>query len=164
MRNEVIEKHYRENYNRLVKIVSRRLGYNPHLSEEAVQEAYTKALEHWDVYDHKRSFDGWFVTILNNCVVNVTRQEKDRGISIEEVGQLSEDEENLLRLDNNLVSREVRKMIMGTESALHKDIIYLFFIKGLSLKSILSLTEATSLSMVKKVISRFRQTTVESLK
>ncbi len=61
-----IEAHYRANYERLARSIGHRVGYGN--SEDAVQEAYTRALKYWSAFDPDTgTFTQWFTSILNNA-------------------------------------------------------------------------------------------------
>lgn len=64
-RNRVVEQHYRANYNKLVSQSKGILGSN---SEDAIQEAYVRAIQYWPSFDAELgSFDEWFSSILRNA-------------------------------------------------------------------------------------------------
>lgn len=80
--NEFIETYYRENYKERLKFARKRVGnYNLALAEEALQEAFCRALKYFPTYDPKEDFEAWFGKILINCINDVKRIEGDRGVS-----------------------------------------------------------------------------------
>ncbi len=69
-RDTQIEAHYRDNYKRLERSIGHRVGYTN--SEDAVQEAYTRALKYWSSFDpDEGTFTQWFTSILNNAQKDV---------------------------------------------------------------------------------------------
>jgi RNA polymerase sigma factor (sigma-70 family) len=64
-RNIFIEGHYRLNYHRLVGYMARRIG--PNNAEDAVQEAYCRALMYFDAFTPGEDFDLWFMAIWENA-------------------------------------------------------------------------------------------------
>lgn len=69
-RDNTIEAHYRDNYERLVRSIGHRVGYDN--SEDAVQEAYARALKYWPAFDpDEGTFVQWFTSILNNAQKDV---------------------------------------------------------------------------------------------
>lgn len=69
-RNNIVEAHYRENFDKLVKVAARRVPNNSlALAEEAVQESYTKACKYFRTFDPgQSSFATWHSKILRNCI------------------------------------------------------------------------------------------------
>lgn len=86
-KNEFIEAYYRENYDERLKFARKRVGdYNLALAEEALQEAFYRALKYFSTYDEREDFENWFGRILVNCINDVKRMERDKGVShIEEI-------------------------------------------------------------------------------
>lgn len=62
----MIERHYRENREALVKELNNRLR-NFHDAEDTVQEAYARACQYWSSLANPELFDHWFRVILSNC-------------------------------------------------------------------------------------------------
>ncbi len=84
-KNEFIETYYRENYKERLKFARKRVGgYNLALAEEAVQEAFARALRYFSTYDAEEDFDKWFGKILVNCINDIKRIEGDSGVSRDE--------------------------------------------------------------------------------
>jgi len=85
-----IEKHYVENFDKLVKRFSYRAGGIPN-AEDVVQEAFTLALKYKDSFNpdskhrgvDKAEFGGWFNGILNNALRLYKRKEQLLGMSVE---------------------------------------------------------------------------------
>lgn len=76
-----LETYFRENYNSLVKIARRRVGgYSLSLAEDAVQEAFCRALRYQRTYKGD-DLDVWFRSILHNAVNQIKGQERDRGVT-----------------------------------------------------------------------------------
>ncbi len=161
LQNIIIEEHYRKNKNRLVKVVSRRLGNDQHLSEEAVQESYTRALDFFNCCDfEEKGFNGWFVTILNNVVKDVGRIERDRGLSLDDAeghGDISVDVDFI----EGITSNDIREEIQLYSGGLHREILTLALINGISYSDICKITEATSEKSVKQELYRFKNYMVE---
>lgn len=64
---DLIEKHFREHYARLVKIYTRYLGSQAR-AEDTISEAYTRALAYHDSYDGFRDFNKWFNSIIASAL------------------------------------------------------------------------------------------------
>lgn len=81
-KNEFIETYYRENYKERLKFARKRVGgYNLALAEEALQEAFYKALKYFPTYNMEEDFEAWFGKILINCINDIKRIEGDRGVN-----------------------------------------------------------------------------------
>lgn len=76
-----VEQHYRENFDRLVSVYSRRFGH--HNAEDIVQEAYTRALTYLHTY-HGPSFDAWLSKILFRCVSDCLREQSSGDVTLNE--------------------------------------------------------------------------------
>lgn len=146
-----IEQHYLKNYRKLVKVVLNRVGRDQHLAEEAVQEAYKRALTYQHCCDVKE-FDNWFGTILNNSVKDLMKSERNRGLSIEECGDIEDD----FDIDLAHYRDAIAKSIKTTKNKLHREILDLYINKGVSYEGVVQLTLAPSENMVRKVVSRFK--------
>lgn len=84
-KNEIVEAYYRENYTVLIKIARRRVGnYSLVLAEEAVQEAFTRALKYFKTYNSDNLFNDWFKRILYNTINQLKTQEKNGGATTTE--------------------------------------------------------------------------------
>lgn len=80
--NEFIETYFRENYKERLKFARKRVGnYNLALAEEALQEAFCRALKYFPTYNPEEDFEAWFGKILINCINDIKRIEGDRGVS-----------------------------------------------------------------------------------
>lgn len=81
---KLIEDHYRDNFNRMVKYISRNSG-NRHNAEDILQEAYTRALLYWKSLEarHDKSMNEWFRGILKNCFRDSLREQLEKGIVVE---------------------------------------------------------------------------------
>jgi len=81
-KNEFIESYYKERYKELLKFARKRVGnYNLALAEEALQEAFYRALKYFKAYQKEEEFDSWFGKILVNCINDTKNMERDRGVS-----------------------------------------------------------------------------------
>src|SRR5687767_5284783 len=80
-RNDILDKHFRKNYNRLVAKYAQKYGH--HNAEDIVQSGYERALR-WFNFDPKQSsFNTWFE--------KVTDQAKRYAFSGETVEELDEE-------------------------------------------------------------------------
>lgn len=160
-RNELIEKHYRENYTILVKRMSFRVGGDRVLSEDVVQEAYARATKYFPRFDPKHgSFDMWFSRILNNALNAVKNEEKQRGatheIDAQEEWQEVPEELTILPREKEHRFRVGLIKAIGREHKRDKTILAMFFLDGFKSREVaeyLNLNHNT----VRQVINRFRE-------
>lgn len=84
-KNEFVEAYYRENYTALIKLARRRVGnYSLVLAEEAVQEAFARAIKYFKTYRSASSFSDWFRRILYNTINQLKTQEMNGGVTMTE--------------------------------------------------------------------------------
>lgn len=98
--NDTIEKYYRDNFERLVKKVSYRVGGIPN-AEDVVQESFARALKYKRAYDPEtQQFGGWFNTIINNATKDFKRDSRP-------ATQSEEDTEITEPLDSSVFKRQM---------------------------------------------------------
>ena len=77
---KMIEDHYKNNFKRLVNKTVGKTG-NRYNAEDAVQEAYTRALAYYKTFNPESGvFEKWFENILNNSVRNLNSEARSKGI------------------------------------------------------------------------------------
>lgn len=155
----LIELHYKKNKNKLVKVVARRLSNDRYMSEDAVQEAYARAIRFEKHFDPNitGSFDAWFSRILNNAVVDIAKDNRNRGV-VMDVDTL-EDDKQTTAVETNAIMSKVFDIIGGLSNQNHKEVLSLYYISGANINCISELTDNTH-SSIRKIISRFSQSMV----
>ena len=151
-RNELIENHYLQNYDKLCRRVVRRvLNNSPTIAQEVVQEAYTRALYYYRAFDPKiNDFDAWFNGILRNAVNDSRRDEKDHGATYELYDNIED-----MHPPNNLDVAFFMRKVEDVDSKRDQHILWLFYIVGYKSRDIgkyLTLNHNT----VRQVIFQFR--------
>jgi len=73
-----IERVFREDYGRAVAVLARHFG-DIDLAEEAIQDAFTIALERWPAGGRPPSAAGWIITTGRNRAIDRLRREATRG-------------------------------------------------------------------------------------
>lgn len=146
----LIEKSFRENYNKTLKRMSFRAG-TVWAAEDVVMEAYYRALK------YQRSFDGtnwdrWFSTILNNTLREHKNQEK--GYTPVEFDE-DEDEGTQCTNYSGHVMAQVYELIQ-TKSLIQIEILMLYFHQEYTARDISRVTEY-KYSQIHQIIYRFKQ-------
>jgi RNA polymerase sigma factor (sigma-70 family) len=89
-RNDVIGKAYSDHYDVLYKAAYARLK-DHHNAEDAVQEAFTKALQYFHTFNPEKAGAGaWINRILQNVCNKITQVERNKGVSMEFDEELAE--------------------------------------------------------------------------
>lgn len=150
-KNAVVEKYFRENYDRLVKLARKRVGnYSLPNAEDAVQEAFSRACLYFRSYDKEKNFDDWFKGILSNCINKIKKDERDKGVVV------SNDIEELPTVETRQVifTKEVES-VLNSVSQRDQEILNMYFFYGY--KSIeISNLKGVSHDVIRDVIRRFR--------
>lgn len=147
-KNEFIETYYRENYKERLKFARKRVGgYNLALAEEAVQEAFARALRYFSTYDAEEDFDKWFGKILVNCINDIKRIEGDSGASRDE---FSND-----YIANVQFNKEVVELF-GKETPRNQEILNMYFFYGYKSREIAEFMHISHDS-VRDIIRTFRK-------
>lgn len=145
----LIEKHYKDNRQQLMKRMTFRAG-TPEGAEDIIQEAYYRALKYQNSFNGVH-FGKWFSTILNNCLKEYKNLEN--GYSLEEFDE--ELAEGLsCRSYPEHVMREVFELI-ETKSEVQKEVLGLFFKQEYSAMDISRITDY-SYAQCHQIIQRFR--------
>lgn len=147
--NSVIEQHYRENFNKLVKRMAFRVG-EEWGSQDVVHEAYARALRYIDSFDG-RDFNRWFTTILNNCLREHKNNEK--GLTHQSFDEDDVDGTPCTHYPDRVI-QEISDLI-DTKSVAQIEVLSLHFKQGYSARDISKITEH-QYNAVFKMIMRFR--------
>lgn len=152
---EELEQHYRDSYDRFVKIVRSRLGGNHALAEDCVQQAYANAVQYIDTFNPEvKPFEAWFRTILNNTVKKVKVEERHQGLVVEDNLM---PEPSRLSLDDMEAISIVDSEIESIDNDLHKQICQLYYKRGYLPRDISMILEGVTTSNVSLIIKRFNR-------
>jgi len=148
---DVIEKYYRENFDRLVKRFTK--YYNDKSrAEDVVQEAFCRACLYINNYNPEQEFGSWFNTIANNCGKQNTKQEMRHGaVDYEELPEQEAPDEIIPKVIYNQVVERIEK-----KDGYVRDILRRVFIDNLSIADVMHLT-SQSASNVKRIVFEFRK-------
>ena len=83
---DIIEQHYRLNFDRLSKQWGRRFD-NSHVGQDVVQTAYERAIKYFHTYDQTQKFGNWFGRILVNAYRDTRNEEQ--GHAHEEIDEFA---------------------------------------------------------------------------
>lgn len=145
----LIEKHYRENRQRLVKRMSFRAG-SVEDGEDVIQEAYLRALKYHKSFNGD-NFERWFNTILLN-----TLREHKNAMKGYVVAEYDENEEEIAPC--YLVPRRIMGEVFRTikeRPPVQQEILMLFFEQEYTARDI-SRILPYSYSQIHQTIQRFR--------
>ena len=158
MRNKIIEAHYSDNRDILVKVISRRIGYNIPIAEEIVQEAYSRALRYWATFDSdNRSFTTWFRTILNNACRDAQDVERSYGV-VKDVDEVF----NECSQYSSYKLNKIKGMIEDVKGMEEKEIIHMYFNLGFTPAEIREVVNGYSIDSIKSRVKRFKKFVEES--
>jgi RNA polymerase sigma-70 factor (ECF subfamily) len=147
---EMIEQHYIENHQRLIKRFTFRAGTEWD-AQDIVQEAYSRAIKYLSSYNGD-NFDKWLNTILINTFKEHKRNETGMSHS-----QLDEDlvEGSECTFYSDQTMEEVFELI-NTKAVIQIEILNLHLKQGYSAIDIKKITPYTY-SNIHQIIRRFRQ-------
>ena len=80
--DKLLEAHYRENFDRMVKMLSRKAGQQAN-AQDVVQDGYVRALEYSGTFDDSLDFGDWMNTIFQNSLKDFLKVERRRGMTLE---------------------------------------------------------------------------------
>ena len=151
-RDAHIEAHYRANYERLVRSIGHRVGYTN--SEDAVQEAYARALKYWPAFDQAvGTFNQWFTSILNNATKDVIHSNVRTGVE-----SVNDHANNMGRSGGSWYRVELSAIAeaLAAEPEPRRTAIKLALVDGYLYAEVAELSPLSAKN-VEKVINRFRK-------
>ena len=148
--NEVVNQHYRKNYNRLVSQSISRVGVDN--APDAVQEAYARALRYWTSFDPKQGlFDEWFHQVwLNACKSVGIFYSTGRGTEV------AEESRTMPPAAPSAVELSRIATLLADEPDDRRRIIELRLIKGFTDTEICDILPVSKAN-IRKVVERFRK-------
>ncbi len=153
-RDETIEKHYRANYDKLVKrVINRVPNRSEAIAEECVQEAYYLAFKYFHTYNPNiKDFNSWFNTILNNATRLCKLKERVGAYAIDIEGM--KDDLVVPEIDKDQVAIVLKGINESKER--DREILTLFFVHGLKPQDVAEYT-GKGRSNVRQIIFQFRR-------
>lgn len=155
---QLIENHYRECHEGLVKKLSGPAGSRHH-AEDVVQEMYTRACQYWPSFSlSSGNLEQWMSAILKNCMAAHKREMMREG----EVVDVDVDEVVYHYNSTSGMVKEIAAVIDEKESG-EKYILKLFFFEGYQPADIEKLVPQTN-GAIRQVLHRFKQEMKEKYK
>lgn len=151
----VIEAHYKENYQRLLKRLTFRCGTQWD-AEDVIQETYARCLKYFKPA-YVKNFNNWFTSILNNAIRD--HKAAERGTII-----ISFEEEEVEGLPcTHYPDRVVAEItaLINRKPAHQAEVLRLYFLQGYAAKDIGQIVENVSYAAAHQMITRFKKELVE---
>lgn len=150
LKYEVIEKHYVDNRQKMLKKLTFLTGGH-HQAEDVLQESYYRALKYSDSC-REGEFNRWFSMIVTNCLNDFRKEES--GLSYLEE---NEDLEELINssITSDQAVKEIYKRIQN-KNEISRHVLTLHVGDEYSVKDISKVTPY-SYSQIHKIVQRFRE-------
>ena len=146
-----IEEHYRKNFDNLVRLYAYRL-HSVENAEEAIQNAYVRALSYWEAYNVSGSMDRWMSRIIQRAVFDAARDWTNDAIV-----EFEPDEQHGFN-DNGyyiIFNKRIFGMIAEESDSQIREILWLYFKHGFSAYDIAEITNQKRRT-IEQYIYRFR--------
>ena len=154
LRNETVLTHYSKNFDQLCKQLERKAN-GWHNAEDIVQEAYYRALKHFDsLCEVKGSFDAWFPAILGNCLRSHLAIERLKGACI--VNDEAQMEVPVDGVQEDVLSTAQIRCLVTSKVGVIRDVLLLYFFEGHTAGEISKLVPLTT-NAVRQTVFRFKQ-------
>jgi RNA polymerase sigma factor (sigma-70 family) len=147
----LIESHYREQFERLVKVYTRYLG-SKERAEDVIQEAYTRALAYYSSYDRARDFNKWF-----NSIIAAALRDNKRATIMHGMVDISEAEDVPVKasaIPSIMLDRVLQRI--NTKPEQEANVLKLALVQQYRPSEISSLVELSS-GAIRMIVHRFRQ-------
>ncbi len=164
-------KAYKELYGLYAKAmfnISLRIVNSTDDANDVLQEAFIKAFQSIQKFDNQAAFGGWLKRVVVNQSIDVIRKKKENFISVDQVGNLEEDEVEFEEIVYDVES--VRESMLELADG-YRIILTLYLFEDYSHKdiaSMLNISEGTSKSQYnrakKKIIQLIQQKTFSHAK
>lgn len=130
---------------------------DPHLAEDAVQEAFTEAFLHIGKLREAEAFPGWFKTIVVRQCHRLLRPKRLRTLPLHEIADMAEVQAGLADL---METKELRRRLHDSVAALPANMriaVQLFYFYGYSLQQISHVVGAPVPALKKRLFDARRK-------
>ena len=150
-KNKIIQEHYVENRQKLVKRLTFMCGNDSHAAEDVVQEAYYRALKYFESYDG-RNISHWINRIIHAAFIDYKNYENGHPLE-----GLAEEEGIPVQCEflPAHMMKEIYELI-ETKSNVQIEVLTMHFKHEYTAKDVALITEY-SYAQCHKIISRFRE-------
>jgi RNA polymerase sigma factor (sigma-70 family) len=147
-----LKRSFEENYNRWYKRAIR-ITHSHEMSEDAIQEACSRALRWSGSYNKEKPFDDWMSAILNNAIYAIVNEERRGGVKIE----FKEDFITSHKMDewSQDIVEKVKSDIKTLEDQ-KREVATLYFLHGYTPRDICQIVGMTN-NAVRQFIKRFKK-------
>lgn len=133
----VIEKHYRTNYDMLVKRFTKYYGDRSR-AEDVISETFIRALTYWkNLPSDPTHLTAYFNTIANNAGKNNAKEERMHG-AVDKPEDMPEEAAPEVIIPS-VIYKQVMEKVEGQKEPVRSVLLY-FFVDNLKLKDIVKLT------------------------
>ena len=157
-------KAYKELYGLYAKAmfnISLRIVNSTDDANDVLQEAFIKAFQSIQKFDNQAAFGGWLKRVVVNQSIDVIRKKKENFISVDQVGNLEEDEVEFEEIVYDVES--VRESMLELADG-YRIILTLYLFEDYSHKdiaSMLNISEGTSKSQYNRAKKKIIQLSLQ---
>lgn len=150
----MLEELYRKNRKKYIALADR-VVKNKADAEDAVQEAFIKAIKYFDSFDeNKGKLTSWFSFILWHCAIDILRKkEKAEEDNIDFYKNICDTIDYPSRIHNRV---DIELINEAQPSIVHQKIVYLYYLRQYTTNDISSITGETE-NNIRQICTRFRQ-------
>lgn len=149
----IIEKHFKFNYNTIVKRVKWRTNGNEADAEDVVMEAYVRALRYKDSFEMGNPFNYWFGRIVSNALKDWKREQFNSTLTDE-----FEEDKSVPSKDTSMHDALIQKIALeidALEEEEHKEVLRLSLMYGFKLRQVVQITNL-KYKTIDQIIQRFK--------
>ncbi|MFC1748437.1 RNA polymerase sigma factor [Pseudomonadota bacterium] len=115
MKRKSFPAYYNTFFEKIYRYIFFRVGRKKELAEDLTSDIFLKAYEHYDTFDHEKSFSVWIYRIAHNHLIDHYKKSKKETVPVEdkeyELGEESKIEKEIdIKLDLEKVSKILDKI------------------------------------------------------
>jgi RNA polymerase sigma factor (sigma-70 family) len=149
----IIEKHYKNGYKQFVKLATYKLNTRED-GEDAVQEAYARALKYSRSFEMGEHFNHWFIKILRNVIKDAISEKYGRA----HLEELNEEivEGNADSFYNKKLMEIVNEQLNCVKNEDHREVLELYFMYGFQFREIKEMSPL-KINNIKLIVKNFKK-------